>query len=89
MEEGDSIANTIQPPAIDCTKIINKEVKRTAEKQQQQMNQLTDMISTITSSISFHNQQQQVPNTSAGNTPHSGVLPILNCKNHSWDFSTR
>ena len=77
MEEGDSIANTIQPPAIDCAEIISKVVERTAEKQQQQMNQLTDMISTITSSISFQNQQQQVPNTSADNTPHSGKITAI------------
>ena len=71
MEEGDSIGNTIQPPAIDCTEIIDQVVERTAEKQQQQMNQLTGMISTLTSLISFHSQQQQVPNSSAHNTSHS------------------
>ena len=49
MEEGsDSIANTIQPPAIGSTEIIDQIVERTAEKQQQQMNQLTDMILTLT-----------------------------------------
>ena len=33
MEEGsESIANTIQPPAIDCTEIINQVVERTTEK---------------------------------------------------------
>ena len=76
MKEGDSIENTIQPPAIDCTEIINQVVERTAEKQQQQMNQLTDMISTLTSLISLHNQQQQVSNSSALTTPHSGVSAI-------------
>ena len=74
MEEGsDSIKNTIQPPAIDCMEIINQAVKRTTEKQQQRKGQLTDMISTLTSLISFHSQQQQVPNSSTHNTPHSGV----------------
>ena len=48
MEEGsDSIANTIQPPAIGCTEIIDQIVERTTEKQEQQMNQLTDMILTL------------------------------------------
>ena len=53
-------------------------MERTAEKQQQQMNQLTDMISMLTSLISFHSQQQQVPNSSAHNTPQSGVGAIVN-----------
>ena len=53
-------------------------MERTTEKQQQQMNQLTDMISTLTSLISFHSQQQQVSNSSAHNTPHSGVGAIAN-----------
>ena len=45
MEEGnDSIANTIQLPVTNCTEIIYQLVERTAEKQQQQMNQLTDMF---------------------------------------------
>ena len=56
MEEGDPIANTIQPLAIDCTEIIDQVVERTTEKQQQQMNQIADMISTLTSLISFHSQ---------------------------------
>ena len=77
-EDSDFIPNTIQPPAIDCTEIIDEAVERTAEKQQQQMNQLTDMISTLTSLISFYSQQQQVPNSSANNTPHSGVGAIAN-----------
>ena len=42
------------------------------------MNQLTDMILTLTSLISFHSQQQQVPNFSAHNTPHSGAEAIEN-----------
>ena len=42
------------------------------------MNQLTDMISALTSLISFHSQQQQVFNSSAHNTPHSGVAAIAN-----------
>ena len=63
MEEGrDSTANTIGLSATDCTEIIDQGVERTSEKQQQQMNQLTDMISTLKSLISFHSQQQQVPN---------------------------
>ena len=45
MEEGnDSIANTIQLPVTNCTEIIYQLVERTTEKQQQQMNQLTDMF---------------------------------------------
>ena len=49
MEEGsDSIANNMQQPAIGCTEIIDQIVERTAEKQQQQMNQLTDMILNLT-----------------------------------------
>ena len=41
------------------------------------MNQLTDMVSTLTSLISFLSQQQ-VSNSSAHNTPHSGVGDIAN-----------
>ena len=32
MEENDSIAKTIQPPAIACTEIIDQVVKRKAKK---------------------------------------------------------
>ena len=78
MEEDDCIANTIHPSAIDCSEIIDQVVERTAEKQQQQINQLSDMISTLTFLISFHNQQQQVTNSSAHKTPHSGVGAIAN-----------
>ena len=42
------------------------------------MNQLADMISMLTSLIPFHSQQQQVPNSSAHNTPQSGVGAIVN-----------
>ena len=48
-----------------------KVVERKAKKQQQQMNQLTDMILALRSLLSFHSQQQQVPNSSAHNIPHS------------------
>ena len=44
MKEDDCIANTIHPSAIDCREIIDQVVERTAEKQQQQINQLSDMI---------------------------------------------
>ena len=44
MEEGDSIANTIQLPTIDWREIIDQVVERTEEKRQQHINQLTDMI---------------------------------------------
>ena len=63
----DSIANTIQPPALDCTEIIDQVMERIAEKQQEQMNLLTGMISALPSLISFYNQQQQVHNSSAHN----------------------
>ena len=79
IEEGsDSITNTIQPPATDCTEIIEQVVERTTKKQQQQMSQLTDMIPSLMSLILFHSQQQQVPNSSAHNTPHNGVGAIAN-----------
>ena len=42
------------------------------------MSQLTDMISTLKSLISFYSQQQQVLNSSAHNIPHSGVGAIAN-----------
>ena len=42
------------------------------------MSHLTDMISTLKSLISFCSQQQQVLNSSAHNTPHSGVGAIAN-----------
>ena len=61
MEGNESIAKTIYLPAIDCTEIIDQVVERTAKKQQQQTNQLTDMILTSTLLISFHSQEQQVP----------------------------
>ena len=34
IEEGDSIANTMQLPAIDCKEIIDQGVERIAEKRQ-------------------------------------------------------
>ena len=40
--EDDSTSNTIHSPAIECTNIIDQIVERTAEKRQQEMNQLTD-----------------------------------------------
>ena len=58
-------------------------MERTPEKQQQQMNQLPDMISTLTSLISFHSQQRQVPNSLAHNTPHSGVGAIANADDNT------
>ena len=42
------------------------------------MSQLTDMISTLTSLISFHSQQQQVSISSSHNTLHSGVEATAN-----------
>ena len=33
-EGGDSIINTIQPPAIDCIEIIDRVVETATEKQQ-------------------------------------------------------
>ena len=47
------------------------------------MNQLIHMISTLTSLISFHSQQQQVPKSSAHNTAHSGVGAIANTGNNT------
>ena len=38
--EDDSTSNTIHSPAIECTNIIDQIVERTAEKRQQEMNQL-------------------------------------------------
>ena len=55
MEDGDSVVNTMQLTAIDCTEIIDQVVERIAE-----------------------HQQQHVPNSSAHNTPHSGVGGIAN-----------
>ena len=51
-------------------------MERTAEKQLQQMNQLIDIISTLTLLTSFQSQQWKVPKSSARNTPHSGVEAI-------------
>ena len=89
MEEGDSIANTIQLPTIDWREIIDQVVERTEEKRQQHINQLTDMISTLTSLIFFHIQQQQVPNSSAHDTPtvalgllQMPVIILLPMKSH-------
>ena len=76
--EDDSISNTIHSPAIECTNIIDQIVERTAEKRQHEMNQLTDMISTLTSLISFHNQQQQVPNFLGTNNTSSNVVATGN-----------
>ena len=76
--EDDSISNTIHSPAIECTNIIDQLVERTAEMRQQEMNQLTDMISTLTSLISFHNQQQQVPNFLGINNTSSNVVATGN-----------
>ena len=45
----------------------------TANYSRLQLNQLTDMISMLSSLISFHSQQQQVPNSPAHNASHSGV----------------
>ena len=59
-------------------KLSTKWWKEQQKKQQQQINQLSDMISTLTFLISFHNQQQQVTNSSAHKTPHSGVGAIAN-----------
>ena len=42
------------------------------------MSQLTDMISTLKSLISFYSQQRQVLNSSAHNIPHSRVGAIAN-----------
>ena len=42
------------------------------------MDQLTGMISTLPSLILFYSQQQQVPNSSAHNIPHSGIGAIAN-----------
>ena len=47
------------------------------------MRQLTDMISTLTSLISFHSQQQQVSISSARNTPHSGVGAFANADDNT------
>ena len=33
-EGGDSIINNIQPPAIDCTEIINRVMEKRTENQQ-------------------------------------------------------
>ena len=89
MEEGDSIAKTIQLPAIDWKEITDQVVERTEEKKQQHINQLTDMISTLTSLIFFHIQQQQVPNSSAHDTPtvalgllQMPVIILLPMKSH-------
>ena len=57
-ENSDSIANTIQPPAIGCMEIIDQVVEGKARKQQQQMNQLTEMILALRSLLSFHSPQQ-------------------------------
>ena len=102
--EDDSIVNTIQPPEIDCTEIFDQVVERTSEKQQQKLTQLTDMISTLTSLISLHTQQQQVSYSLAHNTHYSGVGVIANTgntpsngvttgnqmtrHNNWWDFTT-
>ena len=42
------------------------------------MNQSTDTVLILKSLISFRSQQQQVPNSSAHNTPHSEVGDIAN-----------
>ena len=47
------------------------------------MNQLTDIISTLTSSIPFHSQRQQVSNSSAHNTSHIGVGAIANASDNT------
>ena len=84
MEEGsDFITNTIQPAAIDCTEIIDQVVERATEKQQQQNGQLTDTISILMLLIKFDCQQQQVHNSSAHNTPHSGVGALANASDNT------